>query len=153
MPDDRRLEDRLPGLEDASYQVTSRQTTDYNCIAWVFGDTEHWWSPVAQLGSYWPPEIPRSLDVGTFIALFELHGFDVCESEELESNYEKIAIFAVDGYFTHVARQLLDGRWTSKLGNDVDIEHELHDLTRRESPYPQYRYGAVAALLRRPRPA
>ena len=153
MPRDRRLEDRLPGLEGQDYRVTSPQTTDYNCVGWAPSDDERWWSPVAGFGSYWPPEIPRALDVATFIALFELLGFERCDDDALEPDSEKIAIFAEDGYFTHVARQLPSGRWTSKLGNDVDIEHALDDLVRRETPFPQYRYGAVAALLRRPRPA
>ena len=121
MPRDRRLEDRLPGLEGQDYRVTSPQTTDYNCVGWALSDDERWWSPVAGFGSYWPPEIPRALDVATFIALFELLGFERCDDDALEPDSEKIAIFAEDGYFTHVARQLPSGRWTSKLGNDVDI--------------------------------
>ena len=148
----RRLEIALPGLEDQDYEVTSPVDDTYNCVAWALDDDTQRWDPYDAQKGFWPPGLPRDDLLETFIALFELHGFDVCESEELESDYEKIAIFAVDEYFTHVARQLLDRRWTSKLGNDVDIEHQLHDLIRRESPFPQYRYGAVAALLRRPRP-
>lgn len=50
-----------------------------------------------------------------------------------------------------IARGQANVRWTSKLGNDVDIEHELRDLTRRRSPFPLYLYGEVAAVMRRPR--
>ncbi len=152
MPQRRRLEDRLPGLEDTDYQITSPQTTDYNCIGWALGDSERWWSPVHGFGSYWPTGLPRSLEVETFIMLFESQGFERCETEDAEAGFEKIALFAESGYFTHVARQLPSGRWTSKLGNDVDIEHDLRDLTRRRSLFPLYRYGAVVGVMRRPRP-
>ena len=151
MPAERRLEDRLPGLEGADYRITSPQDTDYNCVGWALSDDERWWSPVVGFGSFWPAQIPRALDIGTFIDLFELQGFERCETEDVEAGFEKIALFAESGSFAHVARQLASGRWTSKLGNDVDIEHELRDLTRRRSPFPQYLYGAVAAVMRRPR--
>jgi hypothetical protein len=48
--------------------------------------------------------------------------------DSLESQYEKVALFAKDGRVTHAARQLPSGRWTSKLGSDVDIEHELYAI-------------------------
>ena len=84
--------------------------------------------------------------------LFEQQGFEGCETDALELGTEKIALFADDGIFTHVARQLPNGRWTSKLGNDVDIEHDLEDLIRRRSPSPSYRYGEIVGFMRRPRP-
>jgi len=35
--------DQFPRLTAARYRVTSPATTDYNCVAWAAGDTEHWW--------------------------------------------------------------------------------------------------------------
>ena len=84
--------------------------------------------------------------------LFESQGFERCERVDTEPGFEKIVVFGEEEYFTHVALQLPNGRWSSKLGNDVVIEHELDDLTRRRSPFPQYRYGAVVGVMRRPRP-
>ena len=47
-----------------------------------------------------------------------------CESGDLEVGFEKVAIYAqADGAPTHAARQLPDGTWTSKLGQEVDIGH------------------------------
>ena len=146
-----RLEFLLPGLEGQDYQITSPVNEHYNCVAWALGDSSRRWDPYESQDAYWPDGVPRDDTLATFIALFELLGFERCDDDALEPDSEKIAIFAEDGYFTHVARQLPSGRWTSKLGNDVDIEHDLDDLVRRETPFPQYRYGAVAALLRRPR--
>lgn len=46
----------------------------------------------------------------------------------MEEGYEKVALFARhddEGRIapTHAAKQLADGRWTSKLGALEDIEH------------------------------
>ncbi len=46
----------------------------------------------------------------------------------------------------HAARQLANGRWTSKLGRAEDIEHQLHDLEGEV-------YGTVALLMKRLLPA
>ena len=47
--------------------------------------------------------------------LFADEGFEVCEEDSIEPGHEKIALYAFVGRFTHVARQLEDGQWTSKL--------------------------------------
>ncbi len=44
----------------------------------------------------------------------------------------------------HVARQLKEGMWTSKLGPDEDIEHNTLDALEGEL------YGAVTQVLKRP---
>ncbi len=66
----------------------------------------------------------------------------------MEVEYEKLAIYAdADGLPKHVARQLVDGRWTSKLGGWEDIEHEaLEDL---DSPD----YGTSKMFMRKRRDA
>jgi hypothetical protein len=67
-----------------------------------------------------------------------------CPAEEIEQGFAKVAVF-IDrpGLPTHVARQLPNGRWTSKLGRAEDIEHDLHDL---EGDL----YGAAMLVLKRP---
>ncbi len=54
----------------------------------------------------------------------------------------RIALYAHRGKPTHAARQLPDGWWASKLGKDIDIEHELHAV---EGPV----YGTVAVVLQK----
>jgi len=73
---------------------------------------------------------------------FEAIGFAVCDEAEHESGFEKVAIFVIDERPTHVARQLPSGIWTSKLGQQVDIEHLLDSLNGS-------RYGRTAQVLRR----
>jgi hypothetical protein len=40
------------------------------------------------------------------------------------TGYLKVALYESNGFYTHAARQLPDGRWTSKLGKAEDIEHD-----------------------------
>jgi hypothetical protein len=70
----------------------------------------------------------------------------LCENGELENGFEKIAIY-VDKTRkpTHAAHQLPNGKWESKLGGDVDIQHDsLAELTGEL-------YGEAACYLRRPK--
>lgn len=137
----------LPNLTRAEYQVTSPETRRYNCIAWAAGDTTQWWAPGPEY--YWPAGIPRAHTLTSFRALFEGMGYRQCAAAELESSFEKVAIFADDdGFPTHVARQLPNGNWSSKLGAWQDIEHQFLNALAGSASI----YGNVALLLRRPRP-
>lgn len=71
-------------------------------------------------------------------------GYEVCENGVFENNFEKVALYADKfGSPTHAARQLLNGRWTSKCGQLEDIEHELNALTGQS-------YGNVSRYMKRP---
>ena len=51
-------------------------------------------------------------------------GFEDCPDAVAENGFEKIAIYTdPDGEPQHIARQLPNGLWTSKLGDDCDIQH------------------------------
>ena len=62
------------------------------------------------------------------------------------SGYEKIAIYAFVGQFTHAARQLDNGQWTSKLGFREVITHPT--LAALSGGI----YGNVHCIMRRPIP-
>lgn len=139
------LEDLFPGLAKGGYRVTSPHDQDYNCIAWAIGDTSHWWWPGPDVKEeFWPPGVPREVTVSAFLDTFALHGSVVCEGDQSEPGFLKVALFvAVDGRPFHAARQLPSGRWTSKLGKAEDIEHNLHDLAGDV-------YGSVHVVMKRP---
>ncbi len=59
-----------------------------------------------------------------------------------EVGFEKVAIFAKNGVPTHAARQIDEHCWTSKLGGNVDIEHELKSIEGAT-------YGNVVRYLKR----
>lgn len=72
-------------------------------------------------------------------------GFERCQHGSLEPDMEKIAIYAAGYSFRHVARQLPNGNWTSKLGRLEDIEHESLDAICGEE------YGKVVIFMQRRR--
>lgn len=112
------LETAFPNLAADGYVVSSPKTHAYNCIAWVAGDAGRWWEP----GIYWPS--PAGDHLGALSGLFASLGYVACVDDEHEPGQEKIALYADDeGNWTHAARQLPDGWWTSKLGPDEDIIH------------------------------
>ncbi len=121
LPEVEQLERLFPGLRGQPYVRTSPATPRYNCAAWANGSAERWWDP--SKGYFWPKGVPRDGTIESYVKLFELCGFQRYKSDSLEAGIEKIAIYG-DGFtFRHVARQLENGKWTSKLGKLVDIEH------------------------------
>jgi hypothetical protein len=54
-------------------------------------------------------------------------GFREIDIPKPRNNYDVIAIFALNGEPTHIARMLSSGKWTSKLGDGEDIEHGALD--------------------------
>jgi hypothetical protein len=138
------LEELFPGLADGDFRVTSPKTNRYNCIAWAAGDINNWWWPSAGTREFWPPLVPRERTLSAFEQAFATLGYVACSSDLVEAGFEKVAIFAEpSGLPTHAARQLSNGRWTSKLGTMEDIEHDLKDIEGEI-------YGEVIRILKRP---
>jgi hypothetical protein len=116
----------FPALNDGNFGVTSNFDRTYNCIAWAANDNKRWWWPRHPFG-YWPdPSAP--VEVGSFRSAFEGLGYAVCDNPAHEVGLEKVAIYALNGVPKHAARQLMDGKWTSKLGQNWDIWHDLEAL-------------------------
>ncbi|MCE2805969.1 MAG: hypothetical protein LW700_12280 [Gemmataceae bacterium] len=138
------LEMAFPALASGNYAVTSPAVSDYNCIAWAAGESDRWWWPDPLGLNFWPPEIPRLETIDSFRLAFEALGFAKAKNDQPEPGMEKIAIFAQGGKPTHMARQLENGRWTSKMGQSEDIEHALRDLEG-------VLYGEVALFMGRPK--
>jgi len=139
------LEARFPGLRTSPFRVTSPPSRDYNCVAWAAGDKAHWWWPDPDTDNdipYWPAGVLREETVHAFVAAFATLGYAPAAGEEPEPGFEKVALFAKDNVPTHVARQLPNGRWTSKLGQREDIEHDLHAVSGEA-------YGTVVFVLKR----
>lgn len=137
------LRENFPGLSDSEWRIASPPTPTYNCIAWAAGKTDRWWWPDPLEVCYWPPAAPRSETIEAFALAYAALGYSACDSPEPEPGVEKVAIYAHAGRPKHAARQLPDGRWTSKLGRLVDIEHKLSALEGDK-------YGYVTTILKRP---
>ena len=146
MTDREAVEAQIPRLALSDYRITSPKDVMYNCFAWAAGDTERIWSPL-MLGSgvHWPPGIPALASLAGVIDAYRIVGFERCESPELENGFEKIAIFAdATNDPRHAARQLPNGRWTSKLGDHVDIEHAAVEAVGGQF------YGEPVVFMRKP---
>ena len=138
------MHDAFPSLESEGYSETSPAAPDYNCIAWAAGRTDVAWWPDPQGLGFWPENAPRTETLEAFYRAFEVIGYSACSDAALETGFEKIALYALGGRPKHAARQLPDGRWTSKLGKHIDIAHTLRGL---EGPM----YGQVDGFMKRPR--
>jgi hypothetical protein len=134
----------FPNFAATGGQVVSPANHRFNCIAWAAGDDTDWWWP-GHPGGHWPEGVPALETVAAFIQAFATLGYTPCAMGDLEEGLEKVALYAEAGIVRHAARQLPTGRWTSKLGPNVDVEHVLEGL---EGPL----YGTVSQFLQRPRP-
>lgn len=119
------LESLFPNLATAEYTVTSRRDVKYNCVAWAAKeDTSLWWEPIREPGCFWPNQLPMDYAFENYVKVFELEGYHRCVDSSPRPGFEKVAVYqCADGSFGHVARQMLSGAWTSKLGPHEDIEH------------------------------
>lgn len=141
--DDPDLATKFPNLVASEIAITSDVDLSYNCIAWAAGDANRWWWPNLY-GRHWPDSAQTQSDLEAFLTTFGRRGFQVCLNGDLESGYEKVAIYTNErGEPQHMARQTARGAWTSKMGEFEDIEHQLGSLEGGD-------YGWVTHFLRRP---
>lgn len=75
---------------------------------------------------------------------FKTMGFSECSDGSLESCFEKVAFYGATLEYTHAARQLSDGKWTSKLGKAEDITHDTPE------DVAEGLYGPVVQFMKRP---
>ncbi len=138
-------------LNDNSFEVTSKASPNYNCIAWACMYDERWIQP-PYLGKpnldcvvWWPPEIPEGIEPEYLKSLFEYHGYIECNSSKREEGYRKVALFFNEqtNEWTHAARELNNGCWTSKLGTFNDIQHSTPETIENDD------YGKVYCFMKK----
>ena len=117
----RRLIRDFPKLVDEEFEIICPASDRYNCVAYAAGDTGQPWSDEPE--DYWPPQVARNPSIAGLENLFRWLGFKKCNGPKLEASYQKVALYASQGLWTHAALQMPNGRWRSKLGIGVLIEH------------------------------
>lgn len=136
------------GFPIRSAVQTSPRNEDYNCISWAAGENDRFWWPRPGESYYWPPGIPRELTKAAFVAAFETLGYRECPLLLLSpvdpEVLEFVVFYQAGDEVRHAARQLPSGRWTSKMGPDMDISHDLPELVSKG-------YGSLGWMMSRPR--
>ena len=151
---ERRLKLAFPGLDgDSGFRVTSKRTPVYNCIAWAYNYSDRWMWPYTSLTAlldgitYWPTDTITDEDVSVFMDAFRLKGYEECDSPDHEDGFQKIAFYTLPGttHCTHAARELSNGFWTSKLGEEQDIQHGTPFSIENAAGY-----GRASHFMKRP---
>lgn len=126
-----------------SISITSPCTWSYNCVAWAVGIDNQWLEPSP--AGYWPvATVGATLDA--YALMFAHYGYSACPDGKVEKDVEKIVIYGDSvGNFLHVARQLSNGRWTSKLGAQSDITHVTPEILISPD------YGSPCRFMSRPK--
>ena len=134
----------FPNLTPGNHRVIGPATDVYNCIAWACGDPTRWWQPGPRF--HWPiPSDPNDSTLANLLAAFALVGFITCDNGVPEPGYEKIAVYSLTpSEYTHAARLLPSGKWSSKLGVDVLIEHDSPEAVAGGA------YGEIVQFMKRP---
>lgn len=142
----KKIKTEFPNLRATEFKESSAQDDDYNCIGHAAGDNQRIWWPWGKPPFYWPAGLSLDLTLDNFVAAFATVGYTPCDSFAPEEGFEKVAIYVDDrGQPTHAARLLDNGKWTSKLGLEWDIEHRtLGGLSGKK-------YGSPKQALRRPK--
>ncbi|SRR6266498_3617854 len=130
--------------------VTSEGTPIYNCIAYAAkDDTRPWWPMPHWMSSryyYWPPHLPRQV-VATkdnFLRAFDWLGYELCKTGKRERGFEKVVLYVdANDAPKHMARELGDGVWYSKLGDEQDIRHHTFDAVENQI------YGVAQYFMRK----
>ena len=142
------LEEIFSELAAAGYSPKSEKSGVYNCIAYAAGDETRKWAGYREAGYHWPEGAKEGHTLDPLMSAFEQMEYATCESGNLESQYEKVALYVdKDGLWTHAAKQCEDGQWTSKLGNLEDIIHRTPEAVSGPDPA----YGQVACFMKRRR--
>ena len=118
-----RLIRAFPNLANEDFDIICPESTRYNCIAYAAGDTSQPWGD--EEGYHWPEEVTTSPTIRGLENLFKWLGFKKCHGPRLEPGYQKVALYANQGFWQHAALQMPNGRWRSKLGKGGPlIEHQ-----------------------------
>lgn len=140
--------DHFPNMDINNVAIDDEDTPEYNCIGYAIGDTNKpWWPRGGEGGFYYWPETEKDAEkysVSTFDHLLMTTGHgSITDSEKPEEGYVKLALFTEGDKPTHLARQLADGEWSSKVGAGPLIRHgfDIHEMDNGV-------YGNVAKIYK-----
>lgn len=133
----------FPKLREPGYfQQNSNPDPKYNCIAWalwigdlfVASDNVPW--------HWWPDGIDRDFSEDALIECFKFFGFEETDDNAIEQSYDKVALYSLNGKWTHAARVIENDNYHSKFGYNVDGFHKSGDILSSK-------YGTVYKFMKR----
>lgn len=134
------IEDWFPNIVGKKFKIIN-SNFDFNCVAYsldIFDD--YMWTTEKN----WPYQsVPRLLTIENFKKMYNFYGYEICDDDSYDSNYEKIAFYAKNNIPTHAAKQF-NNIWKSKISNLI-VEHELDWLCGDT----QDAYGDIVFIMRR----
>jgi hypothetical protein len=133
---------QFPKMTHQNSKPTSEDTIEYTCIAWALGRNDVWCWPDSKGFFFWPIK-NRNATPEAFIDMFASFGYTCCDNYTFEEGFKKIVIYIKDDMPTHASRQLENGKWTSKLGADIDIEHDNPEVLNGPE------YGLAEIIMKR----
>ena len=131
----------FPNLYGEGFEIVEQPSPRYNCIAYAAGDTTEWWWPDGI--NYWPPWATLDNRTESLEEVFAGLGYEQCNDGIPEEGYQKVALYEIQSEFQHVAVQMPNGRWRSKMGQGPVIEH------RNPESLSGGMYGDATAYMRR----
>jgi hypothetical protein len=149
----KKLRRLFPKLFGDQYRLASPRTKKYNCMSWAAGRNDVW--SEAPPDGVWPEGVPDDGSVDAAIRFFESLGFARTSLDDIgsEAGVEKVAIYGDQLGYTHAARQLPDGEWSSKIGKLQDIEHSAIDALTSSvalmGTFNDKAYGRVLQIMRK----
>ena len=111
----------FPSLASEDFEIVEGTSGRYNCIAYAAGYANDWWWPDGI--NYWPPWATLTDRMESLIEVFAGLGYEQCDDSRAEADYRKIALYEAQGEMKHVALQMPNGAWRSKMGQGPVIEH------------------------------
>jgi len=134
-----------PKLIGKNYKIIESDTniSEYNCVAFVLDIFDEWCGPTT---SSWPWEkLSRSRKLDNYIKYFNMYGYEQCDEDYFEKDYDKIAIYIDENNgVNHVAKQF-GNMWRSKLGPSCILEHELDWISGNDFN----NYGQIGAIIKK----
>lgn len=130
-------------VDDVNFNITSAQTSIYNCIAWAMNLTDRWVDPDISPGKWWPDGVERSLDYNALIEAFKALGFSLADNSNYEEGYDKVVLYGANGEWKHASKVTPNDTEHSKFGEEWDCEHSHAVLQGLQ-------YGEEYAYMKRP---
>ena len=129
-------------LNDGNFRQISAPTPSYNCIGWALGLDNLFVSPDNVPWHWWPYQNGDLSSEQALIDCFRYFAFDICEENDNDPGYDKVALYSLTGNWTHAAKVLDANVYYSKFGSNIDGYHSSgHWLSSK--------YGTVYKFMRR----